>query len=185
MIRKIIIATFVTILALSAVVTAVFMLLPFDNYSLWLNTTASGPCVIVHWPESIRVIPKRPGPWHPVAHVLVVTGPNKMMSIVYHQPVNAPKPGGVTFHRFGFRLYGSYFPADGVDREKVMHTLDLPLWFVLLVTATYPSFAIISALRRRRRRGRRRKRGLCVTCGYDLRGSPERCPECGGDRRTE
>jgi hypothetical protein len=52
----------------------------------------------------------------------------------------------------------------------------LPLWAVSLAAAVLPA-----AWLARRVRGRRRRPGerLCSACGYDLRATPERCPECG------
>jgi hypothetical protein len=37
----------------------------------------------------------------------------------------------------------------------------------------------VPAILRQHRAGKRRAAGLCAECGYDLRASPDRCPECG------
>jgi len=50
-----------------------------------------------------------------------------------------------------------------------------PLWLMALVTAVLPAMWVV---RRAVRRNSSRP-GQCRTCGYDLRATPGRCPECG------
>ena len=52
---------------------------------------------------------------------------------------------------------------------------ELPYWCPLLASGL--PLAVAYGLRRRRMR--RRGAGCCLRCGYDLRASPDRCPECG------
>ena len=54
----------------------------------------------------------------------------------------------------------------------------------LMVNTTGLAFGILPAVRaaayfRRVRASRRLTHGLCPVCGYDLRATPDRCPECG------
>ena len=52
----------------------------------------------------------------------------------------------------------------------------VPYWFLVFTAAVLPALRLALAVRH----GRRRRRiGLCPTCGYDLRATPGRCPECG------
>jgi hypothetical protein len=53
----------------------------------------------------------------------------------------------------------------------------VPHWLLVPLTAILPAFGIRRTLAPRRRW--RLARSLCAGCGYDLRATPGRCPECG------
>jgi hypothetical protein len=82
--------------------------------------------------------------------------------------------------------YPSALPGVTFDRTVDWHdyglvgglTASLALWMPAALFAALPSAAGLRAVRRRRAGARERSRS-CATCGYDLRATPDRCPECG------
>ena len=84
-------------------------------------------------------------------------------------------PRRLTYNRWGF---------DWVHEKRVPHwgenvtewkRVVFPHWCVVVLTAIAPGTLLPSVLRRLKYK----HPGLCPSCGYDLRASPERCPECG------
>lgn len=65
--------------------------------------------------------------------------------------------------------YGRWIDGTGEDARKLL----LPLWLLTLAT-------VIVAVACTKVRGRRiaQQAGLCPRCGFDLRATPGRCPEC-------
>lgn len=57
--------------------------------------------------------------------------------------------------------------------------ITIPYWFLACATSALPLLWLAGNCHRRIIR-RRNLRGLCPACGYDLRASSDRCPECGG-----
>ena len=62
-----------------------------------------------------------------------------------------------------------------VNTSQRYYELVTPAWFVVIATAS----SGLLVLRRARRLQRATQLGLCPHCGYDVRATPDRCPECG------
>jgi len=77
----------------------------------------------------------------------------------------------------GFKILDTEWQPS-IRRQHLPFTgnLVIPLWMPVLAFA---SPLVGSRLLRYRRYCKRGQLGLCTHCGYDLRGSQERCPECG------
>ena len=94
-------------------------------------------------------------------------------TLVPLKPWAPPEPGRRS-HRFGF-VYQRRDAHSFVAPTTTATTLAAPFWALVVPPALPPAQWLVRRIRGRRRSGR----GLCATCGYDLRASPDRCPECG------
>jgi hypothetical protein len=70
-----------------------------------------------------------------------------------------------------------YYPAESGWMDQADLTWRAPYFSLFVWSAALPYWRFF--LPWVRNRERRRGQSFCRTCGYDLRATPDRCPECG------
>ena len=86
------------------------------------------------------------------------------------------------YEELGFSY--DYAEYDRPARRGADCSVVMPYWFLALAPAAVTFVGLIRVIRatQRRRALARAGRGHCARCGYDLRATPGRCPECGRER---
>lgn len=74
-------------------------------------------------------------------------------------------------------------PAPSFELRTAARAVVAPYWFLAMVMAIRPAWRVHRTTQWWQRR-RRSRRGLCPDCGYDLRATPDNCPECGSARSS-
>src|SRR4051794_22769299 len=123
------------------------------------------------WPRDIVAHPvSHSGPW-------IACWDDGSLAIGIIHP--APDPARHRNWERGFIGYRQapiydYFRAQGVELGFV-YAVYAPMWMLITLAFLPPSVWMLVQLRERYRV----KEGHCSKCGYDLRATPDRCPECG------
>jgi hypothetical protein len=115
-------------------------------------------------------------------------GPNAMRADPEFRYWNyAPPEGGlpgqmeIAAYRSWRRIGFAYDPnrLEAYSNNQIAYSSNrfyFPHWLPAAMFALHPAVH----LWRRRVTRRRMASNICVACGYDLRATPDRCPECGG-----
>ena len=95
-----------------------------------------------------------------------------------------PASDDTSWRRLGLGAWRQTHPPQDLSDDSAYSAKGIaaPCWFLVAIALLAPVAALAVRLVARftRRRGQRRQStGLCRHCGYDLRATPDRCPECG------
>jgi hypothetical protein len=134
----------------------------------------SGRLVILSYTEALepQIFYSPPTPSFPAGQQIPV-GP---YTAIQWQPAPHPFYGCNSDQTFDRTYRGGGRGGAGIEfmsSEKVF--LDVRIGWLLIAFAVL----LIVILRIRRREKRSTISGTCTICGYDLRATPKRCPECG------
>jgi hypothetical protein len=165
---------FLAVSILGALVIA-FLWIATDHRT-WLTTWSRGDCFYVIRSDAGRLCFERvrtnaiatpvQGSWH----LRFLDGEIEGLGII--------PEGRILRNGYGFTYWDWTVPFPNTAHHAYMWRLTIPFWPLILVCMIPSALCIRSALIGRRAR-LRLAAGLCVTCGYDLRATPDRCPECG------
>ena len=156
-----------------AVVAAISLVLCIGSIVLWVRSHYVRDAVGCEYAEGMAVhrtfAHLHPGGISVIDKVIIYPGVQPT-GIFYKDLTNTPFMTGL-HRRFSLGGFG-YFTH---DESTWLHSeiVCVPLWFMTSLTALPPAVWLMRRLRCRY------PNGYCRRCGYDLRGTPARCPECG------
>ena len=131
---------------------------------------------------------------------LILSGGELSFRCADDWPTPAPAPSWQEFESFDYNVQLGLFrfyrlretwyygepPAGGLSQEQRIalphFSYDRHGWDISFMTAAFVSLVpmlVTSLVGLRVLLRQRRAKGICRNCSYDLRGTPERCPECG------
>jgi hypothetical protein len=143
-------------------------------------TTAERHYEVVTIPWSVRVTvarawtEPRPMEWQ-------ISDENGFLPADLGVPIFGQRPIYRTWYYFGMGIKRDSMPilASGGRRTVTYTILTMPFQTLAFIAFLPVTWRILTRRRRRKIREFRIAHGQCANCGYDMRFSGERCPECG------